>query len=292
MVLADTAGARIQPMRVLRYEPRKHVVLASTADAGGVRRVAKILRPEAAMRARAAWAAVADYASRPASTLQCPALLHFDDRADALWLQWREGVRLDAAAATIGIEEACRLAARSIASLHRADIDLPDSPTLATLKQETLSRCETLARAYPSCADTLGLLGERIEQRLDDSISVPSVPVHGDFNPSQLLIDNGQAVMLDLDTAGRGDPLVDVAHFIAGLHRLPMSIGTADAAAEQFIECYRRSVGREIPRRRLHDLIAAVLVYRTAYKSLRRLPPDGAVGVAWCASLAMQYLNN
>ncbi len=44
-------------------------------------------------------------------------------------------------------------------------------------------------------------------------------PVHGDFDPSQVVVNSGSIGLLDLDRAGRGEPALDLGNFLAHLWR-------------------------------------------------------------------------
>jgi hypothetical protein len=279
-------------MQAVRYEPRKHCVLVSVDINGQPRMVAKVLSNASGARTRAAWAALGTRNVAAEPTLHCPELLAFEPATSTLWLQWCEGEPLSGYAGRAGLIPACERAAEAIVALHCSQLAAPARFDLQRFKTATLSRCESLAHAYPACRDLLTSLQERLRREFDDSPAMGMVPTHGDINPSQLLVRGEAAVVLDLDTLSMAEPLLDLAHFIAGLHRMDSS----DARIEEGISCllqqYRSKVGWEVPRRRLNDYVAAVLIYRTAYKVLRRLFPNGAASVDRYARLAMRYLDN
>ena len=61
-------------------------------------------------------------------------------------------------------------------------------------------------------------IGKHLQSFLYSSMSVTN-PIHGDFNPSQVIVDvDGNVTLLDFDRAALGDPRLDLGSFIASLY--------------------------------------------------------------------------
>ena len=64
-----------------------------------------------------------------------------------------------------------------------------------------------------------------IESGAQASVETPRVPIHGDFQVEQLLVRDGRLTAVDFDDLAQGDPLQDVAEFVASLRYLEISAG-------------------------------------------------------------------
>ncbi len=183
-----------------------------------------------------------------------PAFLGADTEAGILFEAWLE---VDAAAP--GTFGHAREAGRLLASLHRLPVD-PEA-------LRTESEVDDLAPLFA------------IDPALERAVAgLPALPTggpyawrHGDFHPDQIARERrtGRPRLLDLDRVGVGDPLRDLASWIAD--HLDEDPGTSfEAAAFPLLECYEESGGLEVDPRRLELLVADELVLRGA-AAIRRL---------------------
>jgi len=97
----------------------------------------------------------------------------------------------------------------------------------------------------------------------------PGRPVHYDHHHGQVVASQGNALVLDLDEAGRGDPAFDVAHFLAHLELLGLQHHGDPAACND-----------------------AAAQYRAGYAETATWPGDDGVlaAFAWC-KLAQQLIH-
>jgi hypothetical protein len=72
------------------------------------------------------------------------------------------------------------------------------------------------AFAVPGLAGRIDAAIDRLLATMPDLIDV--VPVHGDFNLGQLLVDGDRTWVVDVDTLAHGSPAVDLAAYAANLH--------------------------------------------------------------------------
>ena len=94
---------------------------------------------------------------------------------------------------------------------------------------------EYTAQQVPAAAPFLDrLVTETRERRL--------TVVHGDYSPKNVLVHNGQLVLLDHEVIHFGDPAFDIgfamAHFLRKAHHLPRHWGVFAAAAGTFWRAY------------------------------------------------------
>ena len=192
---------------LLRYKPhRRWVGLLPTHSGGHV--VLRIQRPEAARAAAAALAALV--AGEP----HTPRLLGFYERRGVLAAEYLRGHSAQSAPA-----EMLAPVGRALATLHRRTSPALQKRALADEARQARAAGGQLGVLLPDLADRAGDLAERIATRLRALPDV-YVPVHGDFSADQAVIGpDGRTGLIDLDSAGLGDPAADLGCADAALAR-------------------------------------------------------------------------
>lgn len=205
--------SRVVGVQILKHKPGKRCSFAYAIDRNGSRErlFAKTFRRRRAERSFLRHSRIFEathgspdlYVPRPLAHLPELKLLvteFIDGRAGGEALYDRGG-RLFA-----------EKSARAIRAVHRAVVALDADWTSA----DELSATER----------QLGHLGREdaaLARRLIDSLArlapqaSPSVAIHRDFYPEQLLESNGRAALIDLDDVRNGDPAVDVGNYLAHL---------------------------------------------------------------------------
>jgi aminoglycoside phosphotransferase (APT) family kinase protein len=109
-----------------------------------------------------------------------------------------------------------REAAAVLRQLHAAELDGLDDLGPATLMATTRRPASLAAFGVPSLAERIAA----VSGRLDDMApaAVGAVPVHGDFNVGQILVDGDTTWVVDFDTLATGSPSVDLAAYAANVH--------------------------------------------------------------------------
>ena len=101
-------------------------------------------------------------------------------------------------------------------------------------------------------------------------------PIHGDFTPGQVLLGGDDVAILDLDEAVCGDPVADLALFIAHLERDALSGRIPPARVEilrdAFLEGYAVATRRPIPARL--ELYVTISLFRRPLHPFRHHEPD------------------
>src|SRR5262249_54805018 len=102
----------------------------------------------------------------------------------------------------------------AVAELHAQPADALEGWT----RNDEIAYLFSLAREIgflcPRLAARAGVLTSRLATWLAAAPSV-QLPVHGDFSGAQVLVDGGQAAIVDLDSACRGDPAEDLGSLLA-----------------------------------------------------------------------------
>ena len=262
---------------VLRYRPHSRAVLlyrerdgsgAVTAEA-----IAKVFRSPS--KAERAWRLASWIAERTpgAPIVPRPYLL----RGSVVVMEKVPGVPLDALleqpSDAIALE-AVRAAARAIRAFHA----VPPGDVKRTKPSKDMKAIAELAQEVSARANhrrDVDRVVSALKQRADEAHgSSDPLLVHGSFKPTAVLFGDGRATIVDLDYAGLGDPIDDIAHFTGHVRLLAAAKGNdrLDALAEEFLSEYGPLPGGEKPKERVHVLVATLL----ALSALKVLAKAGA----------------
>jgi hypothetical protein len=145
-----------------------------------------------------------------------------------------------------------RLAMEALAFLHRTSID--DAPTFSSDDEAGIVErwWTALALVDRATADVLGRLVPAWQAQAPPRWG--PVTIHRDFYGRQVLLDDGRAILVDLDTLSHGDPAVDVGNFLAHLwldalqHRPDGAAHAFEAYARRAMGFYRDGGGRLNPK--------------------------------------------
>jgi aminoglycoside phosphotransferase (APT) family kinase protein len=256
-------GATIEP---LRYRPERRYVCRLRSE--GVRdAVLKFYRKREFLSA--------DQRARrfePRDRLFPIARVGSSERHRVVAYDWCPGEPLrDLLEAPVLAADSVHAVGFALAELHAQD---PTELRALTREQELAAAFRTVDRLEhllpPLGSRARGLLA-RATRRLD--APVESRTLHGDFYGKQVLLEEGRVTFLDLDSAGRGDPSVDLGQFLAHLERdetlglLPR--GRAAEAGAQLLDGYAEKTGEA--QRDLAATIAVGLLRLSTYPFRRRL---------------------
>lgn len=185
--------------------------------------------------------------------------------------EWIEGEDLFRVLARGGTDalEAMRLAGGALAGLHGLDLSLSHRPSPVEEGDGLRGVAEDIALLAPERRESILRLGEDLSRAVTRFALVPSVIVHGDFHPGQVLLSAGIPVLTDLDAAGRGYAAIDLGSFVARLEEENAPAAMSDA----FLDGYReRAVG--LPEAVYLRVATAAALFRRAVFPLRTLDPQ------------------
>jgi Ser/Thr protein kinase RdoA (MazF antagonist) len=139
---------------------------------------------------------------------------------------------------------------------------------------------ETAAALLPHRRADIEGLATRLGSRLA-AIRPRAATIHGSFHDDQVVVGDGGVMLVDLDSAALGDPLLDVGHFASYL-----SAADQLPARDRFLAAYasRRPAGNDAL---LHE---AVALLRWSSLPFRELAPDWPAAMERRLELALERL--
>lgn len=259
----------------------------------GSRYFAKVYREaELAQRASTLQAALFQAGDPGSSTLQVARPLPLDPAMNTLLTQAVSGVSLEQwLQHGDEIDLALQATARALAELHRLPVVAPQRPIAMELSQARQAG-DVIIEAIP---DLARLVTDILELSSGALQNAPIGFIHGDLKPEHVVVDAAADTVsvLDFDLCAAGDPILDIAHFLAFLGK-PSSQSRAQQAAavspgQVFLDAYF-TYAPEDGRSRIGCYHAITALHRAV--GLCRSPSDDAgERVAAILNEGLRYLS-
>jgi Ser/Thr protein kinase RdoA (MazF antagonist) len=256
------SGAAFATCHLVAYAPEKAATAAALDDEGRTCAFVKLYADATAIRT------VAVHRALRADGVHVPAVLKTWPTLHAVAFEAVHGTRL---AALDGVDGWHALGA-ALARLHR--LDPVDARRSTRLEPDTL---RTAAATIAALRPDLGATAWRLERALRSSVPArpgPTVCLHGDVQPKNVLVHPGGASLVDLDDAAGGTAAIDLGSALAGLRYDGLLGRPRLGCAEALVEGYRQ----EAPppdRDAVRWCTAAALLGERALRSITRLRPAG-----------------
>jgi thiamine kinase-like enzyme len=193
-------------------------------------------------------------------------LLHLDG-FNTFWQEDWKGRELSAVIDEFDWEEFFPRIAKALAAWHRIRVANlrrgPDPDDVLRMAQEDGGK---LISKLPQLQPLVSTALERLEAAQGALVrqEIPIAPIHGALRPSQMLIRGAELAMVDFDDIALGDPLFDVAEFIASLLYQEMRAGKPRQklarTADLFLGSYAAHVPWSCDRRRIAWHVVAFLI--------------------------------
>ena len=235
--------------------------------------------------------------------LNVPAPVAYLEIANTVWQQAWEGEDFNAVMGKSGWE-----------NFHRTDFPGKIATMLAALhgivmagvalrrghapQAVLLNACDDASDIAPFAPERQELLNE-FTRTLEAAMTLfesptPETTIHGSFKLAQLLCRDKQLALIDFDSIALGDPLYDVAEFVASLAFLQVSdeipATRLSESIETFLASYERQVSWACERRRLAWYAVAFLLGKI-HSSLKRREPNGVKNIAAAFALVEAWTN-
>jgi Phosphotransferase enzyme family len=206
------------------------------------------------------------------SWIRVPRVLGRDETLELMVVEPIPGSRADMRSSA-AVDALVDAAARTSAALHAAPLRIGE---VRTLEDEAVRARDAVGLMHAFAPRLGAWLLEVVDQveRIDPVDAGDPVFSHGDFTPSQLLLDGDGVGVLDFDKLCQAEPARDLGRFSAYLRFALAKNGVADADAliERLHSTYQRDGGR-VPHTRVEAYALASLV-RMAARSWLQLKPS------------------
>ncbi|MFQ5604703.1 MAG: aminoglycoside phosphotransferase family protein [bacterium] len=288
------AGSQCVTTRLLKYVPRRHGCLAVSLD-NSEQVFCKIYFRGSGSPIYSVMRQLYQQTRSPSSAFSVAEPLTCKQDGRLLFLRWQDGWSFLRFAREKGLEYACHLTAIALAAFHQSRLNPLPPFTQEDSLRKTTERAQMLWQFHPDFQTPAEALLQRLHELLPTWPPAQQTPIHGDFNYSQILFDFEKPVFIDFDSVSVGDPLHDLAHFVAGLYHLSarryFSAAEIRLVVGLFISTYKKFAPGEISESALNGQIAMALISRRAFKVLRQLQGNPIEEIEFYLNLARQYLN-
>ena len=174
--------------------------------------------------------------------------------------------------------------ATGLSCLHNSPLQVANGITPDDHLAELQKKTAKLAQAFPHLRASLAKTLRELES--SKPAASPLRLIHGDFHINQLLVSDSGIALFDFDEFALGDPLQDVANFIADLYAHPFEPAFIEAMAAALIQ-YGTAGGED----RLNWHLRVQFLTR-AYRCLWQQKPDLERAVRFYLQLAQGGSGN
>lgn len=247
LVDPDTAGARLTRLfsgepcgdasvTVLRYRPGERcAVRVASVHASAF---AKTYRGNAGERAHFRLSRLFTEGRKAGRRFAVAEPLGYDEATGTVWQRWVEGGTAADAACEPGFTDRVRQCAQALAGLHAVTLEDLAVQERVRLLYETRKRVVKLALAFPSAAESLQRVIDRLLRAIDTLPPMTPTVVHGDIHLEQFLLQGDGVALADVDEIGLGDAEQDVAALMLDLHLRASEAGTTAPWPEMASDAY------------------------------------------------------
>lgn len=241
MVTPSKAGERLGltgpiELDVVAFRPTERAVVKVTAGDGSVRYV-KVLRP-------ADIGAVIDRHHRLGDAgVSVPRILAADESAGWLAMEELSGDTLRVRIKTGRVPWPPPGEYRRLLDVLR-EVALPAAAPVPTRTRHAIGHAAMLATVLPDQLARVERLTEALESAAERAASRSGATVHGDLYEAQLIVDDHAITgLIDIDDAGPGDPIDDLASVLGHLRYRETTV--RDAAVRRHLGGYADALRRE-----------------------------------------------
>ena len=252
----------------IKYMPGKRCVLKLRAGAPqgkpALSFYAKTYPAGESGRHYQAWRSVRAQLDAQGSRFDLPRPLGHLEDLHTVWVEDWGGSPLLDSLGDPSWEAKVRLAAEAVAALHRSRIDgLPPAPSEGDILEVSAADLAREGAGVPEHPRLAAAIRARLEAaRPATAGGAPRVPVHGACRAEQMLARADCATLVDFDAMACGDPLADVAEWIASIEFLAITGGLDPEplrSAALFLESYSALTPWPLDSRRLAWHVLAFL---------------------------------
>lgn len=252
----------------IRYKPEQRFVGRLSVDGAPLAKI-KVYAPARFRESSANAKAILS-----GGPLKVPRRIGRSTRHHTVIFEWAEGNLLkDVILGTLFEPRAVETAGAALAEIHSQKADGLKYLTRNSECSSLLAAAAELQFIFPHLEKRVRELARELARILFGAPPV-DYPVHGDFNSEQILINDGSAIILDLDNAVRTDPSADLGLFIAHLEEDNLtgvlSQCRLEMARNAFLRGYESAAGSPPANIELYTSVGLLRVAADLHRTLAR----------------------
>jgi len=217
--------------------------------------------------------------------------LGYNEAVDLVWQEGLPGIPLKDLINPESYPDYLTDVAKGLADFHKTCLSSPFTVTLKDNLIEIRKKYDKLIASFPQFREPLYILVQELEKSVADLGPIPQVLIHNDFHINQLTVNEGRIALFDFDEFAVGDPLQDLANFIADLSFLGYDKDLMRAMTTTFIHSYVSHAEWNVPADRLNWHIKVRLITK-AYRFYIQQIPDLESSVQEAISLAQEGIGS
>lgn len=199
--------------------------------------------------------------------------LLYDADLRTIWQEELPGTPLAEALSRSRLNELLGATGRGLARLHSSTLNCAGRITLTDHLAEARRKAAKLSQAFPCLNATLQQIINELTEQLPHLSAAPARLIHGDFHLRQLQLSADRLALFDFDELTYGDPLQDLANFIADLCSSEDEPETRRAMAAALLRGWEQGADCEPDSERLAWHLRVQFLTR-AYRAYWQLRPD------------------
>jgi aminoglycoside phosphotransferase (APT) family kinase protein len=224
-----------------------------------------------------------------------PEPLFFSREMNTIFVRGLKGKNADDHLAELDLNRVAAEVGAGLAGIHQCRIDgLPEQGDAHVMSQMGEAE-EILGKFEASYRPRVAALTKTLRDRHPQLPPLAAAPIHSAFRLSQFLIVEGKLALIDFDDFILGNPIADVASFVAHLLYLPLkgelSPERSRAAIREFCRSYAAAAPWGLPNEVFVWQSAAHLLGKQAKKCIRLAKENHAEKVQQLLSLAAAVLE-
>lgn len=206
--------------------------------------------------------------------LMIPEPILLDPEMNTIFIRGLEGSNLDQCFDKVDLPDVAGVAGAGLAAIHQCRIaGLPPAPDEYFL-DKLASTEKTIRDVEPEYAAQIEAIATSLRERHSRWAPIEPAPIHGAFRLSQLLLVQDRLALIDLDGFEVGNPIIDVAGFVAHLMYLPLKGRLPSEQSRPAIQAFCRSYAENSPWGLPADVfswyVAIALVTKHAARCIKR----------------------
>jgi hypothetical protein len=215
-------------------------------------------------------------AAQQAGELTTPRPLLWQPATGLHWQHAVAGVPLPQADPALGPTLSADVGWR-LAALHA--VPVPEAPLVHVdgLRHDLRRLAVLMAEALPACAPVIARIACHLDSDAPLAFDAPTVTLHGDLHPANVLVHAGRTAFVDLDSLRRGPAIFELGGWVAdALYRAvldSLSIEQALGSAAAFVGAWSRAARVRVDAEALAWSAAFHLLCRRGWRCLVNLKP-------------------